>query len=202
MTTQLPKVLITGASTGIGATYADRFARRGHDLVLVARDESRMRALAEPSAAGNFRRDRDRQSRPDLAGRPRARRVAAARRRAHRRARQQRRHRSAWQLCEPGSRSHREPAAAQRYRADAPDRGRGAALPATRRRRDRQYRLGTSRSRPSSRWAHTEQRSRMSWRSRRTCKASSARGASTCKQCCPPLRERRSGSAPAVTWRR
>ncbi len=46
MTTQLPKVLITGASTGIGATYADRFARRGHDLVLVARDESRMRALA------------------------------------------------------------------------------------------------------------------------------------------------------------
>jgi len=46
MSTQLPKVLITGASTGIGAAYADRFARRGHDLVLVARDESRMRALA------------------------------------------------------------------------------------------------------------------------------------------------------------
>lgn len=42
-----PKVLITGASTGIGATYADRFARRGHDLVLVARDATRMQALAE-----------------------------------------------------------------------------------------------------------------------------------------------------------
>jgi short-subunit dehydrogenase len=43
---QIPAVLITGASTGIGATYAERFARRGHDLVLVARDAVRMEALA------------------------------------------------------------------------------------------------------------------------------------------------------------
>jgi uncharacterized protein len=42
----LPRVLITGASTGIGATYADRFAHRGHDLVLVARDQPRMETLA------------------------------------------------------------------------------------------------------------------------------------------------------------
>ncbi|MBC6980376.1 SDR family oxidoreductase [Caulobacter sp. 17J80-11] len=42
-----PAVLITGASTGIGAVYADRFARRGHDLVLVARDQARLEALAE-----------------------------------------------------------------------------------------------------------------------------------------------------------
>lgn len=42
-----PSVLITGASTGIGAVYADRFAKRGHDLVLVARDRNRMEALAE-----------------------------------------------------------------------------------------------------------------------------------------------------------
>ena len=43
--TALPSVLITGASTGIGAAYAERFARRGHDLVLVARDAARMEAL-------------------------------------------------------------------------------------------------------------------------------------------------------------
>jgi len=42
----LPTVFITGASTGIGATYAERFAQRGHDLVLVARDRSRLEALA------------------------------------------------------------------------------------------------------------------------------------------------------------
>lgn len=41
-----PTVLITGASTGIGAVYADRFAQRGHDLVLVARDLARLEALS------------------------------------------------------------------------------------------------------------------------------------------------------------
>ena len=44
--TTLPTVLITGASSGIGATYSERFARRGHPLVLVARDQARMELLA------------------------------------------------------------------------------------------------------------------------------------------------------------
>lgn len=39
-------VLITGASTGIGATYADRFAKRGHNLVLVARNGARLEEVA------------------------------------------------------------------------------------------------------------------------------------------------------------
>src|ERR1700760_4694122 len=39
--------LITGASTGIGAVYADRLARRGYDLIVVARNQDKLNAPAK-----------------------------------------------------------------------------------------------------------------------------------------------------------
>ncbi len=39
--------LVTGASSGIGRIYADRLARRGHDLILVARNRERLNALVD-----------------------------------------------------------------------------------------------------------------------------------------------------------
>ena len=43
--------LITGASTGIGAVYADRLAKRGHDLIVVARNKDRLTRLARRLAS-------------------------------------------------------------------------------------------------------------------------------------------------------
>ncbi len=46
MTQSLGTALVTGASSGIGAVYADRLAKRGYDLILVARNGEKLKSLA------------------------------------------------------------------------------------------------------------------------------------------------------------
>ena len=47
MTSANGTALITGASSGLGAIYADRLARRGFDLVLVARGKEALATVAQ-----------------------------------------------------------------------------------------------------------------------------------------------------------
>ncbi len=48
--------LITGASSGLGAIYADRLARRGYDLVLVARNQDALTRVAKSLSSSTGRK--------------------------------------------------------------------------------------------------------------------------------------------------
>jgi len=56
MTQSKGTALITGASTGIGSIYADRLAKRGHDLIIVARNRQRLASLARRLAGETGRK--------------------------------------------------------------------------------------------------------------------------------------------------
>ena len=134
--------LVTGASAGIGAIYADRLARRGYDLILVARSQERLDEVAKRIAGSTGRNvstvAADLNDKADL-GRVE---TLARHRSRHHDVGQQCRHRRRRAAFGVRRRQNAGDDRAQRHGADPPDLCRGSGLCGARRRHDHQHLVG------------------------------------------------------------
>ena len=188
MTHSLGTALVTGASFGIGAIYADRLAKRGYDLILVARNGEKLKSLADATDVrdGSIRQSDDR--RPRRQGGARQSRGGASRRQEHYPARQQCRHGRPHAAPKLQRRPDGSDDRAERHRAHPPDLRRRSRL---RRARSR------ARSSTSDLWSASCPRGSMASMAR--ARPMSSRSLSRCNMSSPEKGVRIQAVLPAAT---